>query len=96
MRSRGKSTPIAEFLIVVGVLLPVSACTWANPWRTNSPEAKESDDTKDGTTEKKKEMPKVKLSPDEQKIYNRYYTPPGRSLGVSDESRAIEEHLGVN
>lgn len=106
MKSRGRATPAAEFLIVVVVLLPISACSWANPWqsgswsmnpwRSSAAEAAEGEAEEESAEGEKKEIPQVKLSRDEQRIYNRYYTPPGRALGVSEESRSIEERLGVN
>lgn len=95
MKSRGKSTPYVEFLIVVGILLPVSACTWANPWQAKAPAAKADDTaTETASVEKKKEMPKVKLTREEQNIYDRYHTNRGSATGLSDQSREVESRLG--
>ncbi len=95
MKSRGKSTPYVEFLIVVGVLLPISACTWANPWQTKSAAAKaEESTTETASGEKKKEMPKVKLTREEQNIYDRYHPSTGIGTGLSDQSRDVESRLG--
>jgi hypothetical protein len=95
MKSRGKSTPYVEFLIVVGVLLPVSACTWANPWRSQAAAPKATEEsTEVASGEKKKEMPKVKLTRDEQNIYDRYHTNRGSATGLDPQSRDIESRLG--
>lgn len=89
MRSRGKSAPYAELVIVMGVLLPISACTWANPWQKPVAAAGEGE-----SAEVKKEMPKVKLSRDEQLIFDKYHSNPGIGTGLSDQSRAVESRLG--
>jgi hypothetical protein len=100
MKTRFKAAPpVAEFAIVVLVILPISACSWANPWKLRGEKgsvAKNESDDEDSDEPQRKKIPEVKLSRDEQRIYNRYYTPPGRALGVSAESREIEERLGVN
>lgn len=88
MRSRGKSAPYVELLIVMGVLLPISACTWANPWQ------KAAAPGEGEPAEVKKEMPKVKLDRTEQQIYDKYHSMPGEASGWSTESRAIESRLG--
>lgn len=89
MRSRGKSAPYAELMIVMGVLLPISACTWANPWQQPAAAPSEGE-----PTEAKKEMPKVKLDRTEQQIYDKYHSMPGEASGWSPESRSIESRLG--
>jgi hypothetical protein len=79
----------------VGVLLPISACTWANPWRSQAATPKAAEEgTEVASGEKKKEMPKVKLTRDEQNIYDRYHTSRGTATGLSDQSRDVESRLG--
>lgn len=94
MKSRGKSVPYAELLIVMGVLLPVSACTWANPWQKPATAAKEGEGADGAASTAQKEMPKVNLSRNEQQIYDKYHSTPGVATGLNPESRAIESRLG--
>lgn len=94
MKSRGKSTPYAELIIVVGVLLPISACTWANPWQSTSAAAKDESAKSGDDSTAKKDMPRVKLNKDEQQVYDKYHSMPGQASGWSSESRAIESRLG--
>jgi hypothetical protein len=96
MRSRGKSAPIVELLAVMAVLLPISACSWANPWKMWNGSASGDVASTDIETETKREMPQVRQAGDDRTIYSRNKTASGRSLGVSEESRAIEERLGVH
>jgi hypothetical protein len=91
MKTRSKRTPYAELMIVFGVLLPVSACSWANPWQKSAPAAKEGEVVEG---EARREMPKVKLSRTEQQLYDRYHPMTGEATGLSDQSRDVESRLG--
>lgn len=97
MKSRGKSTPFAELIVVVGVLLPVSACTWANPWKSwggASPATAESEKSEEFA---KKRKATVELTREQQSLFDRYHPPAesSRKLGLNPESRDIEDRLGV-
>lgn len=94
MTLRGKSSAYAAVMIVVCASVTISACTWANPWRNPNATASEESTSEDGEKTAKKEMPKVKLTPGEQQIFDKYHSSPGMATGLSDQSRAVESRLG--